>query len=287
MVERIPSRSYPAGIAAKKVALTKSRRTLKEAIVLAAEQVTPCADLNEFVFRYNRRFHRHVSLETLLGLAALRARDLLGHRKTILGRLVAISAAFSQFGLGQPGPQASLQQTSGNLELRGEHVAFGFDLGVGQQTSFAFLEWDLSRRKSWLSHAHKGRPIRQDRRSDRVAILMESPVDIRPIRTDQDHRAALAGIIACWGAPEGTEEGEKLDVLIALVESYEARRWPIEPGDSFDPIDVLHYAVEELGHSQAELANSSRRARARVVARSCGAGASRCRPCGCRRRRRR
>jgi HTH-type transcriptional regulator / antitoxin HigA len=79
-------------------------------------------------------------------------------------------------------------------------------------------------------------------------------VDIRPIRTDQDHRAALAEIDACWGAAEGTEEGDKLEVLVALVESYEARRWPIEPTDDFDPIDVLHYAIEALGHSQAELA---------------------------------
>jgi HTH-type transcriptional regulator/antitoxin HigA len=79
-------------------------------------------------------------------------------------------------------------------------------------------------------------------------------MDIRPIRTDKDHHAALAEIDACWGAPEGTEEGDKLDVLVALVESYEARRWPIESDESFDPINVLHYAVEELGHSQAELA---------------------------------
>lgn len=77
---------------------------------------------------------------------------------------------------------------------------------------------------------------------------------IHPIRTDEDHRAALAEIEACWGAPEGTEEGDKLDVLVALVESYEARRWPIDRDKDFDPIDVLHYAVEELGHSQAELA---------------------------------
>jgi HTH-type transcriptional regulator / antitoxin HigA len=83
---------------------------------------------------------------------------------------------------------------------------------------------------------------------------MESPVNIRPIRTDQDHRAALAEIEACWGAPEGTEEGDRLDVLVALVESYEAKRWPIESNESFDPIDVLHYAVEEFGHSQSELA---------------------------------
>lgn len=79
-------------------------------------------------------------------------------------------------------------------------------------------------------------------------------MEIRPIRTDQDHRAALAAIEACWGAPEGTEEGDKLDVLLALVDIYEAKRWPIEINETFDPIDVLQYAIDELGHSQVELA---------------------------------
>jgi HTH-type transcriptional regulator/antitoxin HigA len=79
-------------------------------------------------------------------------------------------------------------------------------------------------------------------------------MEIRPIRTDKDHRAALAEIDACWGAAEGTEKGDKLDVLVALVEIYEAKRWPIEIDESFDPIDVLNYAIEELGHTQAELA---------------------------------
>jgi HTH-type transcriptional regulator / antitoxin HigA len=79
-------------------------------------------------------------------------------------------------------------------------------------------------------------------------------MDIRPIRTDEDHRAALAAIDACWGAAEGSEEGDKLDVLVALVESYEARRWPTDSNKRFDPIDVLHYAIDELGHTQSELA---------------------------------
>lgn len=79
-------------------------------------------------------------------------------------------------------------------------------------------------------------------------------MDIRPIRTDEDHRMALAAIEACWGAPEGTDESDKLDVLLALVELYEAKRWPIEIDERFDPIDVLQYAIDELGHSQAELA---------------------------------
>jgi HTH-type transcriptional regulator/antitoxin HigA len=49
-------------------------------------------------------------------------------------------------------------------------------------------------------------------------------MEIRPIRTDEDHRAALAEIDACWGAGEGTEEGDKLDVLLALVDAYEEKR---------------------------------------------------------------
>jgi HTH-type transcriptional regulator / antitoxin HigA len=77
-------------------------------------------------------------------------------------------------------------------------------------------------------------------------------VNIRPIRTDKDHRAALAEIEACWGASAGSEKGARLDVLVALVESYEAKRWPVR--DNLDPIDTLLYAIEELGHSQAELA---------------------------------
>jgi HTH-type transcriptional regulator/antitoxin HigA len=79
-------------------------------------------------------------------------------------------------------------------------------------------------------------------------------MDIRPIRTDEDHCAALAEIEACWGAPEGTEKGDRLEIFVALVELYEAKRWPIGADQNFDPIDVLHYAIEELGHSQGELA---------------------------------
>ena len=94
-------------------------------------------------------------------------------------------------------------------------------------------------------------------------------MDIRPIRTDEDHRAALAEIDACWGASEGSEEGDRLEVLVALVELYEAKRWPIETDEVFDPIDVLHYAVEELGHTQAELAEllGSRSCASEILAR--------------------
>ena len=52
-------------------------------------------------------------------------------------------------------------------------------------------------------------------------------MDIRPIRNDEDHAAALREIEQLWGAEDGTPEGDRLDVLVTLVEAYENSRWPI------------------------------------------------------------
>jgi len=77
-------------------------------------------------------------------------------------------------------------------------------------------------------------------------------MEIHPIRSDDDHAAAIREIEKLWGAAAGTEEGDKLDILSTLVEKYEDSRWPSI--DISDPIDLLNFAIEELGHSQAELA---------------------------------
>jgi HTH-type transcriptional regulator / antitoxin HigA len=77
-------------------------------------------------------------------------------------------------------------------------------------------------------------------------------MEIKPIRNEKDHAAALREIERLWGAAPDTEDGDKLDILATLVEKYEDRRW--SNADDSDPIDLLHYAIEELGHSQAELA---------------------------------
>jgi HTH-type transcriptional regulator / antitoxin HigA len=94
-------------------------------------------------------------------------------------------------------------------------------------------------------------------------------MQIRPIRTDKDHRAALAEIEKLWGAAGGTPAGDKLDILVTLVEAYEERRWPLKSRRRFDPVDVLQYAIDELGHSQAQLAEilGSRSRASEVLAR--------------------
>jgi HTH-type transcriptional regulator / antitoxin HigA len=78
-----------------------------------------------------------------------------------------------------------------------------------------------------------------------------------------------AEIDKLWGAPSGAPEADKLDILVMLVENYEERRWPLRSRRRFDPIDVLRYAIEELGHSQAELADilGSRSRASEVLAR--------------------
>lgn len=77
-------------------------------------------------------------------------------------------------------------------------------------------------------------------------------MDIRPIRNDKDHRAALAEIERLWGSPAGTDDGDMLDILATLVDKYEEQRWPISD-PNLDPVDVLQFAIEEMGHTQAEL----------------------------------
>ena len=53
-------------------------------------------------------------------------------------------------------------------------------------------------------------------------------MNIKPIKNEADYDAALAIIDSLMGAEPDTPEGDKLDVLVTLVEDYEAEHWPIE-----------------------------------------------------------
>ena len=56
-------------------------------------------------------------------------------------------------------------------------------------------------------------------------------MQIRPIRTDADHAAALRRIDELMAAEPGTPEADELDVLTTLVEAYEDRHFPIADSD--------------------------------------------------------
>lgn len=76
-------------------------------------------------------------------------------------------------------------------------------------------------------------------------------MDIRPIRTDKDHTQALAEIERLWGVKPKTPEGDRLDVLLALVEAYEERRWPVPASD---PVEAIKFRMAHAGHTRADLA---------------------------------
>ena len=75
-------------------------------------------------------------------------------------------------------------------------------------------------------------------------------VTIAPIRTERDYEAALAMIEGLMDAEAGTKEGDRLDVLVTLVEAYEARHWAIDPPD---PIDAIKLRLEQRGLSRRYL----------------------------------
>ena len=76
-------------------------------------------------------------------------------------------------------------------------------------------------------------------------------MDIRPIRTAEDHAAALRRIEALWDAEENTPESDELEVLVDLVEHYEERPFRVGP---MDPIDFLTAFMAETGRTQRDLA---------------------------------
>jgi len=54
---------------------------------------------------------------------------------------------------------------------------------------------------------------------------------IKPIRTEKDYEAALRDVERLWGAKNGTPEGDRLDVLATLIESYADKHYPMGPPD--------------------------------------------------------
>ncbi len=53
-------------------------------------------------------------------------------------------------------------------------------------------------------------------------------MEIKPIVTRADHRAALKEIELLMSARPGTPDGDRLDVLVTLVEAWERKRFPMD-----------------------------------------------------------
>jgi HTH-type transcriptional regulator/antitoxin HigA len=73
---------------------------------------------------------------------------------------------------------------------------------------------------------------------------------IRPIRTERDYDAALREVDDLMDAAPVTPRGERLDVLVTLIEAYEARHWAIEAPD---PIEAIRVRMEQRHLRRSDL----------------------------------
>ena len=76
-------------------------------------------------------------------------------------------------------------------------------------------------------------------------------INVAPIKSKRDYRRALKEIEGLMRAKRGTPEGDRLDVLVTLVEAWEARHYPI---DLPDPVEAIKYHMEQKGLEPRDLA---------------------------------
>lgn len=75
-------------------------------------------------------------------------------------------------------------------------------------------------------------------------------MELKPIRTKTEYKAALREIEALFDVLEKTPEADRLEVLVMLVEKYEAQHFSIPAPD---PINFLNYAMETRGLTRKDL----------------------------------
>ncbi|MDZ4739377.1 MAG: transcriptional regulator [Alphaproteobacteria bacterium] len=75
-------------------------------------------------------------------------------------------------------------------------------------------------------------------------------MNIRPIRNKADHRWALKEVERLWDANPGTPDGDRVDILVTLIEAYEARHFPIAAPD---PISAINFMLDQKGLTRRDL----------------------------------
>ncbi|HYN77936.1 MAG TPA: transcriptional regulator [Lamprocystis sp. (in: g-proteobacteria)] len=75
---------------------------------------------------------------------------------------------------------------------------------------------------------------------------------IRPIRTEDDYRAAMREIAAFFDhePSPSSSEGERFEVLLTLAEAYEAKHFPV---DLPDPVEAIKFRMDQAGLSAKDL----------------------------------
>ena len=76
------------------------------------------------------------------------------------------------------------------------------------------------------------------------------PFHPKVIKTTVEHERALARIEELFTAKPGTPDGDELELLLLLVETYEAKEFPI---DLPDPIEAIRFRMQQANLKQKDL----------------------------------
>lgn len=75
-------------------------------------------------------------------------------------------------------------------------------------------------------------------------------MELKPIKTDTEYRAALKRLEEIFDAKSGTSESDELEILGLMVDDYENKHYPIEAPD---PIEAIKIRMEEMNLKQVDL----------------------------------
>lgn len=75
-------------------------------------------------------------------------------------------------------------------------------------------------------------------------------MNIKPIKTIRDYRATLSEIEGLMQARANTPEGDRLDVLVTLVEAYERTHYPM---DLPDAVEAIKFRMDQQGLTVEDL----------------------------------
>jgi len=75
-------------------------------------------------------------------------------------------------------------------------------------------------------------------------------MDIAPIKTQRDYKRALKEIEGLMSAKRNTPQGDRLDVLVTLVEAWEAKHFPL---DLPDAVEAIKYHMDQQGLTPRDL----------------------------------
>jgi HTH-type transcriptional regulator/antitoxin HigA len=75
-------------------------------------------------------------------------------------------------------------------------------------------------------------------------------MNIKPIRTDDDLRAAFQRLELVFQAQAGTPEEDEMEILVTLIEAYEHKHFPIGPAD---PVEAIKFRLEQQGLTPKDL----------------------------------